>query len=64
MRALLAALDGGNHRLAVAIARIPEQIRGFGHVKERNLATAKAREAELLDAFRSPSPALAAAAAE
>jgi len=36
---------------AVAIASIPEDIRGFGHVKERNLQAAKRKEAELLAAF-------------
>jgi indolepyruvate ferredoxin oxidoreductase len=43
VEALLAKLDAGNHGLAVEIARVPEQIRGFGHVKERNLAAARAR---------------------
>ncbi|HET6518516.1 MAG TPA: indolepyruvate ferredoxin oxidoreductase family protein, partial [Geminicoccaceae bacterium] len=45
---LLADLNHDNHGLAVEIARIPEQIRGYGHVKERHLAEAKRREAELL----------------
>jgi indolepyruvate ferredoxin oxidoreductase len=40
---LLAALTAGNHPLAVEIARVPEQIKGFGHVKERNLAAARIR---------------------
>ncbi|HSV34034.1 MAG TPA: indolepyruvate ferredoxin oxidoreductase family protein [Ramlibacter sp.] len=40
---VLAALDTGNHALAVEIARVPEQIKGFGHVKERNLAAARAQ---------------------
>jgi indolepyruvate ferredoxin oxidoreductase len=40
---VLAALDASNHELALEIARIPEQIKGFGHVKERNLAAARAR---------------------
>jgi indolepyruvate ferredoxin oxidoreductase len=52
---LLARLDRNNHALAVEIAKIPEHIRGFGHVKRRHLAEAKKREAELLAAFRSPS---------
>jgi indolepyruvate ferredoxin oxidoreductase len=47
-------LDHDNHRLAVALASLPEQIRGYGHVKEANLARAKAREAELLAAFHDP----------
>ncbi|TFZ06861.1 indolepyruvate ferredoxin oxidoreductase family protein [Ramlibacter henchirensis] len=40
---VLAGLDAGNHSLAVEIAAIPEQIKGFGHVKERNLAAARPR---------------------
>jgi indolepyruvate ferredoxin oxidoreductase len=54
-------LTPDNHRLAVELASIPEQIRGFGHVKEAHLAKAKAREAELIAAFRAP-PARATAA--
>jgi indolepyruvate ferredoxin oxidoreductase len=53
---LLAKLDADNHHLAVAIAAIPEKIRGFGHVKARHLAAAKADETTLLDQFRSPRP--------
>ena len=49
-------LDAGNHALAVDIASIPERIRGFGHVKARHLEAARAREAELLAAFRHPAP--------
>ena len=48
-------LDGlalHTHELAVEILRIPERIRGFGHVKEAHLADARRREAELLRAFR------------
>jgi indolepyruvate ferredoxin oxidoreductase len=44
----LSALGTANHDLAVEIARIPEQIKGFGHVKERNLAAARARWQTLL----------------
>ncbi len=51
---LLAGLDHENHSLALQIAAIPEQIRGFGHVKEAHLEAAKRREAELLAAFRDP----------
>jgi indolepyruvate ferredoxin oxidoreductase len=57
---IIGRLDPDNHALALALASIPEQIRGFGHVKERNLKAAKAREAELLGRFRSPQPAMAA----
>jgi indolepyruvate ferredoxin oxidoreductase len=51
-----------NHALAVALASIPEKIRGFGHVKQRHLTAAKAEEAALLDQFRSGTPALLKAA--
>ena len=51
---LVARLSHDNHALALEIASIPEQIRGYGHVKERAIDLAKAREAELLAAFRAP----------
>ena len=54
-------LDAHNHALAVQLASIPEDIRGFGHVKDRHLAAAKQKEASLLAAFRAP-PAQASAA--
>ena len=54
---IVAKLDAGNHALAVGLASIPQKIRGFGHVKERNLEAAKAEEAELLAQFRAdPQP--------
>jgi len=54
-------LDRENHAAAVDLASIPEQIRGFGHVKDRHLMTAKAREAQALTAFRDPAAARNAA---
>lgn len=51
---LLDTLDAGNVGLAAEIAGIPEQIRGYGHVKEAHLHKAKAREAELLKEWRNP----------
>ena len=51
---ILAGLNEGNYDQAVALAQVPEQIRGFGHVKERHLVEAKKKEAELMAAFRSP----------
>jgi indolepyruvate ferredoxin oxidoreductase len=53
---VLAALAPHNQKLAVELAQIPEHIRGYGHVKERNLKAAKAKEAELLSAFRHATP--------
>jgi len=42
------SLTPDNHAVAVELARIPEKIRGFGHVKEAHLVTAKAEQAALL----------------
>jgi len=50
-----------NHALAIELARLPEQIRGFGHVKAENLARAKKEEAEVLARFERPGPAAIAA---
>jgi indolepyruvate ferredoxin oxidoreductase len=52
--ALLPKLTADNLAQAVAIASIPEEIRGFGHVKERHLKAAKQKEAELIAAFAAP----------
>jgi indolepyruvate ferredoxin oxidoreductase len=58
---LLARLAPDNHALAVEIATLPAQIRGYGHVKERSLVKAKAREAALLVAYRRDAPSQSAA---
>ena len=58
---LLAKLDRDNRALAVEIASIPEQIRGYGHVKDAHYAKAKAHRDELLAAWRNPRVALSAA---
>ncbi len=49
---VLTALDGDNHALAVEIAAIPEQIRGYGHVKEAHWAKAKAQWDALMQRWR------------
>jgi indolepyruvate ferredoxin oxidoreductase len=59
---VLAALSPDNHHLAVGLAAISEKIRGFGHVKQRHLATAKADEAALFEQFRTGGPVLLKAA--
>jgi len=51
---VLAGLNTGNHALALEIARIPEQIKGFGHVKARNLAAARGQWQLLLAQWRQP----------
>src|SRR5207245_1674311 len=52
IRELATALSPDNHALAMEIASLPEQIRGFGHIKMRNAEEAKAREADLLALWR------------
>ena len=54
---LLEDLDASRIDLAAEIAAIPEFIRGYGHVKDRHLADAKARETQLLNDWRNPSSA-------
>ncbi|HYF17219.1 MAG TPA: DUF6537 domain-containing protein, partial [Ramlibacter sp.] len=58
---VLGRLDAGNHGLAVEIAAIPDQIKGFGHVKERNLAAARQRWQALMERWQQPAPARQAA---
>jgi len=58
---VLSTLDQTNHAMAVQIANVPETMRGFGHIKEKNVLAAKAREASLLAAYRSPATAKQAA---
>ena len=48
---LLVALAPANHRLAVELALLPERMRGFGHVKQKNVDAAEKRKAELLAEF-------------
>jgi indolepyruvate ferredoxin oxidoreductase len=49
--ALLPLLRADNRHLAVAIASVPESIRGYGHVKQASLIAATARRAALLAEF-------------
>jgi indolepyruvate ferredoxin oxidoreductase len=51
---ILERLDHERHRLAVALAALPQQIRGYGHVKEAHLDKAAKQQNELLTAFRAP----------
>src|ERR1044071_2392369 len=50
---LLPQLTPENLGQAVAVASIPEDIRGYGHIKERNLKIATEKEAALLKTFES-----------
>jgi len=49
---LLVGLDASNHAQAVALAKLPEQIRGYGHVKDRHLEKVRAEWSERLAAWR------------
>jgi indolepyruvate ferredoxin oxidoreductase len=49
---LLGGLNAGNVALAAQIARIPEEIRGYGHVKERHLKAAREKWDALMAQWR------------
>ena len=49
---LLAGLTTANLPQALAVARIPEEIRGYGHVKARHLAAARPKWDALMAAWR------------
>ena len=59
---LLARLNSQNQALALEIAAIPDEIRGFGHIKARNLAPARKKWQELLASYEAGQPAQRAAA--
>jgi indolepyruvate ferredoxin oxidoreductase len=54
-------LAPATHATAVALAALPEEIKGFGHVKQKNAEAAKRREAELRAELTSPTPVRTAA---
>jgi indolepyruvate ferredoxin oxidoreductase len=49
---LLKTLSADNRALAAEIARIPEEIRGYGHVKERHAKAARAKWEALMQRWR------------
>ena len=61
LRELAGNLDRENHALAVEIASLPEEIKGFGYIKACNIEKTKAREGELLALFRGAGHTAAAA---
>ncbi|MDD9909458.1 MAG: indolepyruvate ferredoxin oxidoreductase family protein [Ahrensia sp.] len=58
------SLNADNHEAAIALASYPETIRGYGHVKERNVEKSENERDRLLAAFRNPQRAEALEAAE
>lgn len=51
---LIATLDPTNHAAAVALASVPDEIRGYGHVKLRSIEAVKAAEKALPATAREP----------
>jgi indolepyruvate ferredoxin oxidoreductase len=49
---VMATFAPGKHALALEIARIPEKIKGYGHVKERHLKAAREQWDGLMHAWR------------
>ncbi len=60
IEAALEALSAQGHAAAVAIAEVPEEIRGYGHVKEASIEKARVRWRELGEAVE-PQPIRVAA---
>jgi indolepyruvate ferredoxin oxidoreductase len=54
MEEVLRLLSAENAAAAIEIARIPEIIKGYGHVKERNVQAARAKWAALMAQLRDP----------
>jgi indolepyruvate ferredoxin oxidoreductase len=57
---LLQGLTRDNHAIAIEIASLPETVRGYGHIKAKSVAAARAKREELLARYRS-APVRAAA---
>lgn len=53
---ICAALSPANHAAAVALASVPDEIRGYGHVKEKSIADAKTLREQRAEEFLNPSP--------
>ncbi|MBI3506377.1 MAG: indolepyruvate ferredoxin oxidoreductase family protein [Proteobacteria bacterium] len=58
---ILANLTPANHGAAVGLASLPEEIRGYGHVRDAHLAKAKAHGEILRANFRNPTAVTQAA---
>jgi indolepyruvate ferredoxin oxidoreductase len=48
---LLQGLSPQNQALAVQIASLPEEIRGYGHIKMKSIVAARKKRGELLAGF-------------
>jgi len=50
---VLAKLNADNHALALEIANLPDAIKGFGHVKARNVVAVRSKWVGLMERWRS-----------
>jgi indolepyruvate ferredoxin oxidoreductase len=55
VRRLAESLTSDVHSTAIELARLPQSVRGFGHVKERNRVAAEAKQQRMLAEFQQPS---------
>lgn len=53
IEALLPELNPRNIEIAVQLASVPDQVRGFGHIKERHLEAAQVQQQKLQQQFNS-----------
>ncbi|MEO5699074.1 MAG: indolepyruvate ferredoxin oxidoreductase family protein, partial [Casimicrobiaceae bacterium] len=53
---ILRGVSARNHDVAVELASLPERMRGYGHVKARNVEALKTEQVELLARFRGVTP--------
>ncbi|MDR5767683.1 MULTISPECIES: indolepyruvate ferredoxin oxidoreductase family protein [unclassified Caballeronia] len=50
----VATLDAQRCDAALKLAKLPDEIRGFGHVKERNIAAVAKKRERLIESYRAP----------
>ena len=58
---LLASLSSSNHDLAVRLAALAQDIKGYGHVKQGRLQAVERAQVQLLAQWRNPEGVLRAA---
>jgi indolepyruvate ferredoxin oxidoreductase len=63
IRMLLPKLDAKTLSAAVALASVPEEIRGYGHVKEASVESARLKQSQLLETFSASVTGIGAARA-
>ena len=51
---ILSNLNNENQQTAIELLSLPEQIRGYGHVKEKAVEMVKSKERQLLERFNNP----------